>query len=179
MKLEQLHIDELTARSGEGDSQAFEELYNHMYDRVFKYALSRSHSREDALDIVSQVFIDTWVGMKTFKYISDEHFYSYVFLIAKRRLGKYYRSHREHVELDESHMMDMYEMDLDGVSNIAVIQRGIEKLRGAYREILELRYWSELSFKEIGDVLNSNESAVRVKHHRALSKLKKIIPAYE
>lgn len=175
------HIDiyVLTEKSGKGDEEAFKQLYLHLNDRIFSYVLSRVYTREDALDIAQHIFTDVWLAMKKFTYISDDHFYSFVFLIAKRRLGKYYRSHKRHISLEEKHMSDMYEIDLDGLSDIEMIRQCMEQLRNEYREIVELRYWSQLSFKEIGGVLKSTESAVRVKHHRAIAKLRDIIHAYE
>jgi len=107
-----MNIKECIAKSANGDGDAYKELYDHLVDRLFRYALTRVRSREDALDVVQQVLIDLWLNMERFEYSSDEQFYQYVYVMLKRRLGKYYRSMHNDISLEESGIESMYEIDV-------------------------------------------------------------------
>jgi RNA polymerase sigma-70 factor (ECF subfamily) len=70
----------------------------------------------------------------------------------------------------------VYEMDVYSEDELRTVLATMQKLKGSYREILHLRHWSGLSFKEIAGVMGGTESSVRVTHHRALESLKAKMP---
>jgi RNA polymerase sigma-70 factor (ECF subfamily) len=51
----------------------------------------------------------------------------------------------------------------------------MQQLKPIYQDILHLRYFEEMSFKEISEILNKNEVTVRVYSTRALEKLKIVL----
>jgi RNA polymerase sigma-70 factor (ECF subfamily) len=171
-----MNIKECIAKSAKGDGDAYKELYDHLVDRLFRYAITRVRTRDDAKDVVQQVLVDLWLNMEKFEYSSDEQFYQYVYVKLKRRLGKYYRSMKHDISLEESGIDSMYEIDVYTKSDIEVVKKVMATLKDEYQEILELRHFSECSFKEIAQILNMSSVAVRVTHHRALKALKAKMP---
>lgn len=171
-----MNIKESIAKSAAGDGNAYKELYDHLVDRLFRYAVTRVRSRDDAKDVVQQVLVDLWLNMEKFEYSSDEQFYQYVYVILKRRLGKYYRSMKDDISLEESGIESIYEIDVYTKNDVEAVQKIMSTLKDEYREILELRHFSELSFNEIAEFLGMTTVAVRVTHHRALKALKAKMP---
>ena len=55
----------------------------------------------------------------------------------------------------------------------------INKLPMKYRDVLKLRYWSDMKFGEIASVLKAKETTVKVWHHRAIKELQIVIKKYE
>ena len=163
-----LDLAKLIANSAKGDESSYRSIFDHLNGRIFRYILSRSSHREDALDITQSVFIDLWRALTKFSYTSDEEFYGFVFLIAKRKLGKYYRSKKIQVELDDRFISDNFEME---VEDYRFLLKHLRILSTDQQEILRLRYWSGLSFKEIGAAMHMREGTAKVVHHRAIKKL--------
>ncbi len=161
------------ALAGQGNELAFRAIYEHLSDRMFAFVRARARSRDEATDIMQDIFVDVWNALPRFTYITDAHFYSFVFTIAKRKLIRHYKTHR-HESLDdlEGHEIPRMNADVtdpDGMRDI------VAKLPEKYREVVTLRYWSGLSFAEIGESLGLTENNAKVRHHRALKELEVIL----
>ena len=57
------------------------------------------------------------------------------------------------------------------------VHRALEQLDECSREIVVLHHWSRYTFAEIAAIINMNESAVRVRHHRARATLASVLNA--
>ena len=78
-------LQDLIDDSRKGDQKAFRVLFDTLSNRLFTYALSHTRSRDEALDLVQETFIDLWSALPKFNYKNDESFYGFVFLILKRK----------------------------------------------------------------------------------------------
>lgn len=163
----------------QGDEHAFHLLYERLNDPLFKYILSRTKDRDDALDMLQEVFTDIWKSLGTFVYSSEGQFYGFVFVIVKRKLGKYYKTRHSVDELDENSLENSYEIDVEHLDDVRTLMEAIKQLNGKYRTVIELRYWSGLTFGEIGKLIGDKETTVKVRHHRALKLLEEILQKYD
>lgn len=162
-------LEDLIASAGEGDTEAFRVLFERTSGQVFRYVRARVSLREDALDALQEIYIDLWRALARFRYRSHESFYGFLFLVARRRLAKYYRAHAREKRLDDSVSVEESGEDshLDLEFRIA-----LRSLADVDRDLIELRYFGGLSFADIADALGISESAARVRHHRALARLR-------
>jgi RNA polymerase sigma factor (sigma-70 family) len=172
-------LRDLVLSSTEGDEYAFHLLYERLSDPLFKYVLSRTKDRDDALDILQDIFVDLWKALENFSYESEGEFYGFVFTITKRKLGKHYKQKRPTELFDENILEHSESRDVELADDIRVLMEAVSKLKDTYRTVIELRYWSGLTFGEIGKLLQEKETTVKVRHHRALKMLDDIISTYE
>lgn len=164
----QMHI--LIEEAGNGSEEAFREIFEHLNNRLFLYCLSHTKDRDDALDILQETFVEIWVGLPKFSYRSDEAFYGFTFTILKRKLIRYYKkSKRDAMSIEENDTDSSYEMEKE---DYRYLLKHIRLLGEKYQDLLRLRYWSGMTFGEISSVLGITESAAKVRHHRALQKLR-------
>lgn len=170
MTLMETPIQVLIEGSRTGDGRAFQQLYDLLAGRVFSYVRSRIGSRDDALDCTQQVFIELWKALARFRYQSDPQFYAFVFTITKRQI---IRLHQLQKRLPDQLNNEEYVADTphDGETS-DLVERLLKNLSELDREIIILHHWSRYTFNEIAEMLTLNESAVRVRHHRALQTLK-------
>lgn len=171
VRSDQIDIKDQLARSQQGNEEAFYGLYQILHQPLFRFLLSRSKTREDAQDILQELFIDLWRSLKRFSYKSDAHFYAFVYKIARRKLSKHYQSQTTS-ELDENKLPELL---ADFPEDFRYIHKAIGRLPDKYREVIELRYWSQLSHQEIANLLGLSENNVKVIHHRGLGKLQDYI----
>lgn len=169
-KIDDQELKKWVEEAQQGNAEAFRAIFELISDNLFSYALSHTGSREDALDIVQETFIELWSSLAKFFYKSPQAFYGFVYIILKRRLYRYYKKARPSVELEERHMTECYEMDTE---DYRYLYKFITKLREPYQELLRLRYWSALSFREIAAFMNIKEVTAKVWHHRAVKELQK------
>jgi len=161
----------------QGSTEAFRAIFEHLSPRLFTYVFSRTSHRDDALDIVQETFIELWRALSNgFRYNSDEQFYGFVFVIAKRKLYRYFKSKRVTNPLNEHTIQETYEAEFDDYQSLF---KHLNALTAHYRELLQLRYWSDMTFGEIASVMNVKEATAKVWHHRALKKLQILMQSYD
>jgi len=168
-KQENTNLANLIGEARNGNTDAFRVIFDQFVDRLYGYSLSRTATREDALDVVQDTFVDLWDGLTKFEYRSDEEFSGFVFKVLKRKIAKQHRARRGDVPLDDLGSEEGYEIE---VEDYRFVMDGVDSLSPKYREVVRLRYWSGLTFGEIAAVLNTNEGTVKVRHHRAIEKLR-------
>lgn len=165
-------LSELIRKSALGNADSFKQVYEHLIDKVFAYVRYRTNSEDNALDLTQEVFVDIYKALPGFTYSSNEQFYGFVFTITKRKLAKYYADkHTQAAKMTDEFNEDNYSessLDLAVTSDIA---RALKSLDDTAREIVVLHHWSRYSFPEIASLIQMTESAVRVRHHRALKLL--------
>jgi RNA polymerase sigma-70 factor (ECF subfamily) len=152
----------------------FQTLFEKSKDDVFRLIRARVGTREDSVDILQDVYVDLWIALKkgSFVYRSDPELLGFLYLIARRKVARFYRFRKVTISLDD---IDLGEENKTEAGETALLLQGIKKLNNLDQEVVRLRYFSGLSFKEIADLLDKGESAIKTRHHRAIMKLKEIL----
>jgi RNA polymerase sigma-70 factor (ECF subfamily) len=165
-------ISELINKSTQGSAADFKMLYEHLIDKVFAYIRYRTSSEDDATDITQEIFVDLYKALPKFTFSSNEEFYGFVFKISKRKLAKFYGS--KHTKISKNTSEFNEELYLDSTNNNQVlyeVNSAVNLLDEVAKDIVVLHHWSRYTFPEIAMLLNMTESAVRVRHHRAIKTL--------
>jgi RNA polymerase sigma-70 factor (ECF subfamily) len=170
-------IKDLVLRVVANEADAFRALYEHLVDKVYNYVKYRTSREDDALDLTQEVFVDLYKALPSFTYESTPQFYSFVFVITKRKLAKWYARletslDEQAVSFDENTISSAVSEDSETQDEIC---RALAELETETREIVVLHHWSRYTFKEIASLIQMTESAVRVRHHRALKTLSALI----
>ena len=164
-------LKKVIVEAKQGDHDAFKKIFDHMNDRLFIYANIRASSRDDALDIVQDTFVDLWRGLVTFTYESDEAFYGFVFIILKRKLYSHRRQAQKKASFDSIEQDHMY-VEVPTLEDTHDMRKCLESLKPKHRKLIQLRYWLGLPFKEIASTMHVKETTAKVWHHRALQKMR-------
>lgn len=177
--MSQIDLKTLVEEIHKGNEAAFHEFYNALSDRVFAYLIPRVHNRDEALDALQEIFLALWSARLRFLYVNDASVYGFVFTIARRTLAKHYESRRKSKAIEERLDDERYDMDIDMLGDVHTVERALPQLSEKDQHIVTLRYWNGLSFAEIAEIEQSSENAIRVRHHRALEKLRAIIETHQ
>lgn len=167
-----LELQSLVSSAQAGDKESFRVLYSMLSPRVFRFIRPRAKSREDALDVLQETFIDFWKGLSRFSYQGDTSLDAFLYRIANRKLGRIFRSWKRDVSLES--LEDVVDFREEGNSKELVtdVALALQSLKSIDREILTLRYMEGHSFSEISMLLGQNENMLKVRNHRAISRLK-------
>lgn len=159
------------------DQNAFRKIYDMTVDRVFHYAILRVRNKEDAQDVVQEVYGSLWKSLPRFVYISDEHFYGFFWKVVRRRIFWFRLRTRSHVSLDTS----LYDVpdEPEHHEDYRRLFREIARLQPKQRLVVELRYFSHLQFRDIAEMLGIQETHAKVLHHRAMKILKNHVQEYD
>lgn len=162
---------ELLEQCQQGEQEAFYGLYQILHPPLFRFLLARTRIREDAQDILQDLFLDLWRSLAKFNYKNEAQFYGFVYKIARRKLSKYYQN-KPTEELAADNILANYEFFPE---DFGEIRKAVNFLEDKYREVIELRYWSQMSFREIATTLGLRENNAKVRHHRALQKMQELL----
>ena len=122
----------------------------HFVDDVYRYALARTGSKEDAEDIAIEV------AQQTPTQLSREELRPYMIGMARRKVADYFRSAARRVE-NGALLEGLVATPIDTMIDV---QRALETVSESHRECLILKYVNGLTSNEIGKLMALNSEAV-------------------
>lgn len=169
----------LVRRAQEGDTEAFEKLYEHFFVPVYRYAAFRL-PRSIAEDTVADIFVKVWEKLHRYKERRGIPFGAWLFRIARYTVIDVYRSQRGFEEVPE----DLPDADplnhpsrtVEQGELLRIVRAALAELPRRYREVLVLTFIAELPHSEVARVLRMTEGGVRVLKLRALRRLETLLP---
>jgi RNA polymerase sigma-70 factor, ECF subfamily len=157
-----------------GSSEAFSNLVKRYLKPIYYLALRMLRNPQDADDVTQKTFLKAYRALSGFQFRSS--FKTWLSAIAINLCRtELMRTKRPMIELPES-LSDMgYEKQRekeDEDSRKFVLKQALEDLPLRQKEVVMLRIYQELPFKEIAEALQSTETAVKVNFHHAMKSLK-------
>lgn len=179
-----MEVKDAIKKAKKNEQIAFNYLLDTFWNEVYGFQLKRTENENDAEDITIQTFSKAFDKIKT--YNEDYKFSTWLITISKNihidllRKRKTSISNRSIGDDDERvyDIIDESPTPEDKIireQNLAKLLRDIKKLKPAYQKVINLRYFQELSYKEISDELKEPMSNVKVKLLRAKKLLSEII----
>ena len=180
-------IKDLVTRSQNKDKEAFSRLFDFYYDKIIKYVFRRTLNVEYSKDITSNVFLKVLDNIEGFKWKNGiNSFNGWIFKIATNEVNQYFRKQNRYKLIiddpdirfnlkDESNLSLEIEKKIDNDKYLIILSKAIKELKPIYQDILHLRYFEEMPYNEISEVLKKNESTVRVYAKRAIEELERIL----
>jgi RNA polymerase sigma-70 factor (ECF subfamily) len=159
----------------DGDQKAFEELVERYQRPVFNLAFRFTLDREDAEDIAQSVFVKAYEKLKTFdpKY----RFFSWLYKIAVNESINFLHRKRDFDRFDESlHSQQRADEPVYHDPSVSsTIDNALLELKPEYRIVVILNHFQDLSYREIGYILNLRENTVKSRLFSARRKLKTLL----
>jgi RNA polymerase sigma-70 factor (ECF subfamily) len=151
--------------------QEYTRLFSQHSSAVMRYALRRWNDLEGCEDVVVDTFTVAW--RKWDEKSDEERELPWLYGIAFRVLSNHRRSRdRRDRLLTRISMERGSQNDEDDGVDITSIQAAMGQLNQSDRELLQLVYWEELTYREIALTLGASENAVGIRITRAKSKLR-------
>lgn len=160
---------ELATAFRKGDDRAFTLLYERHKRALYAFALRMLGEGDAARDVVQDVFLR--VFERRWQLNNPESFRSWLFAIGRNRCVSYLRESRKRSSLDEVSEDALAVApdpgDLEAEEDVLSIRRAITRLKIEYREVVILREYQDLSYREIAEITESTESAVKSRLFKA------------
>jgi len=184
---------ELLARCRRGEAAAWDELFDLHYAAAgrFVFQLSPDFSREDSEEICQEVFLSVIKNLDSF--VGESQFQTWLFRIAANK-ARDYREKRlaakrggaqttvslqaENPETgltpDPPDHLPAPDESLMNGEQLALVRASLDQLSGPCREIVELRYFGDLSYEELSATLDLNVKTVSSRLSKCLDRLEEI-----
>jgi len=162
----------------------FEILFKNIALPLMKFIIKRMGGDEEAAEeVFARTSLAAWEGWRAFK--NKSSFFTWICKIALNKIADYYR---EEINRDSKFVAPLlediagcYSNDLLPEEKLAInelrasVRACIKLLPEEKKRLLFLRYWKELSIKQIARQLGTSERAIEAKLYRARKRLNKII----
>ncbi|MBU3105609.1 RNA polymerase sigma factor [Clostridium gasigenes] len=154
----------------------FSELYRLYSEKIYKYLLYLTCNKHEAEELLQETFFQAFKSISRFK--GESSISTWLFSIARNVYLKKYNDDkkRDEISLELENIIGVTKSPLDELEakeEECRILKAINLLDETYRQVVILRSLNELSFREIGEILNKNENWARVTFYRGKVKLGK------
>ena len=168
----------LVHRAQQGDKEAFAQLYENHFDKIYRYVALRIGNKTEAEDVTQQVFLNALRSISSFRW-KGVPFSTWLFRIAHNLVVDYLRKGKKRatVLLDESLVSSDSNLQLAAEHRLDVEQlvSATKRLTAAQREVISLRFAGELSVAQVAKVMGKSQGAVKALQHSAIVALRKAL----
>ncbi|KKQ03405.1 MAG: RNA polymerase, sigma-24 subunit, ECF subfamily [Parcubacteria group bacterium GW2011_GWB1_36_5] len=171
-----------------GNQEAFKNLIDRYTPSIFNFS-ARLTDKDNASDLAQEIFVKAWRNLHKFD-ISKASFKTWLFTIAKNTIIDFLKKKKSlnFSDLDLENFKDeitfsetipdenlLPDETLQKLQDSELLNKLLEKLPIHYKTILILHYQGEMTFVEIGKILDKPLNTVKSYHQRAILKLKKMV----
>ena len=166
----------LVRRAQQHDEEAFAELYEKYFDKIYRYISLKIGNRFEAEDMTQQVFINALNSISSFKWRGIS-FSAWLFRIAHNQVVDYLRKKSKQATalLDESLVSSDSNPQLvvEHRLDIEQLVLATKQLTETQREVVSLRFAGELPIAQVAKVMGKSQGAVKALQHSAIVALRK------
>jgi RNA polymerase sigma-70 factor (ECF subfamily) len=173
---EQLEAELKLIQQVKQDSSNFKGLYNKYYEQIFRFVFQRLNDREQTFDITSQVFLNALTNIHRYEY-RGVPFGSWLYKIALNEVSKCFTKqfYLRTINIDSEVLNELLDESEDDLldANLLTLKGEISRLSKNDLQLIEMRFFDQLSFKEIANITEMTEGNCKVKVYRIIDKIKK------
>jgi RNA polymerase sigma-70 factor (ECF subfamily) len=167
------------AAIAKGDRRAFDELYREYGPRIFRFAYRLIHDRAKAEEVTNDVMLEIWKHAGEFERRSSVS--TWILGIARYRTLNAVRGKTLHLapveeaETVADETTTTAEVALDQAAIGRALRAALDRLSPEHREVIELTFFNDLSYKEIAEIANCPENTVKTRMFHAKKRLEPIL----
>jgi RNA polymerase sigma-70 factor (ECF subfamily) len=161
------------SRCLQGDTSAFEVLVQRYQRIVFSVAYRLTADPEDARDITQNAFLRAYERLDS--YDPDRKFFSWIYKIAVNESLNFRRARKTHEPIERALPMPAPGDPVERIETTDRIQTALMALPPEQRELIVLKYFVELSYEEISDVVGIPEKTVKSRLFSARQQLETLL----
>lgn len=160
---------ELIRRVQKGNKDALSLIIERYYDDIYRFCLYLTGQETDSYDITQEVFLKFIKYMDSYQH---KNLKGYLLTIARNLCNSYFGRKRISEDIDS---IDIAEENsqMKNVEDKVILWKLLQELSPEQREIVILRVYEDLPFKDIGKMLGINTSTVKSRYRLAITNMRK------
>jgi RNA polymerase sigma-70 factor (ECF subfamily) len=174
---DQILIEQLTSKSTR--TKAFSELVRTYQERLYWHIRKMVMSHDDANDVLQNTFMKAWNGIESFR--GEARFSSWLYRIATNETLTFLTNKRMRniasMEDEEQLLLTQLHADtyFNGNEAERKLQEAILTLPEKQRLVFNMKYFDDLTYEEMEDILQTSVGALKASYHHAVKKIEKFL----
>ncbi len=166
-------------RNPDTQRQGFAHLVNEYSERLYWQIRKMVYSHDDANDILQDVFIKAWLNIEKFR--GDAKLSTWLYKIAINESITFINRSKAKLNLSiddtDSFLLDKLEGDeyFDGDEAQLLLQKAIVTLPEKQRLVFQMKYFNEMKYDEMSDILGTSVGALKASYHHAVKKVESFL----
>jgi RNA polymerase sigma factor, sigma-70 family len=155
---------------------AFNLLVQKYSERIYWHIRGLTCSHEDSNDLLQTTLIKIWKHLPDFR--EESKLYTWIYKIATNETLTFLKKKRLSSAISLSNYQTVLENKLESDTSFngdklqMALQKAIIKLPDKQRAVFNLRYFKELKYEEISQIMGSSVGALKASYHHAYQKIK-------
>ena len=162
--------------------QAFTQVVEHFKEQLYWQIRRMVLSHDDADDVLQNTFIKAWTGLEGFR--GDAKLSTWLFRIANNETLNFLERRRQALSIDDEAAVGIaarLESDpyFDGDETERQLQEAIAQLPAKQRQVFNLKYFDEMKYDEMSNLLGTSVGALKASYHHAVKKISEFFNTHD
>ena len=160
----------------DGVERLFNEIVKDYSERVYWHVRRFVNNHEDADDLVQEIFLKIWTALPTFR--GEAQLFTWIWRIATNETLNWIRREKVRAALRftsiDAEMERRIDSDpfFDGDAADRALSKAVAKLPEKQRQVFILRYYDEMPYEQMSEVLGTSVGAIKASYHIAQEKVR-------
>ena len=162
--------------------RAFREIVDSYSERLYWHVRRFLCSHEDTDDLLQDIFVKIWSALQSFR--GDSQLYTWLYRIATNETLNFLNKQKVRSALQFESLSSKLEEKIDedpwfnGDSMQRLLMKAIQKLPEKQRLVFTMRWFEDLSYEDISEILGTSVGALKASYHFATEKIKTFLEKY-
>lgn len=162
-----------------GRDQAFTAIVKKYQERIYWQIRRMVINHQDADDVMQNVFIKAWNGLDNFR--EDSQLFTWLYRIAVNESLSFLEKQKRRESVSYDDVSESIEQKLhsepgfDEQKAVWKLQLAIQQLPDKQKLVFNLRYFDEMSYEEMSEILDTSVGALKASYHHAVKKIEEYI----
>lgn len=165
-----MHDEKIVKKAVKGNDKAFMILMNQCKEQIYRTAFAYVKEEEMALDIVQEVVYKAYKSIKNLR--EPKFFNTWIMRIAINISTDFYNKKNQVVCMEEEKILSKMDKNDNDNDERLFLMESLEKLEDKYKKIIILKYFDDLTFKDIAEILDMPENTVKTNLYKGISILR-------
>jgi RNA polymerase sigma-70 factor (ECF subfamily) len=153
--------------------QAFEEIVRIYSQRLYWHIRKMVLAHDNADDILQNTLLKVWTGLPSFRW--ESKLYTWLYRIATNEVLTFIKKNKAYTNIPLEDRLEADTPLFTGDQIQTALQKAIDRLPNKQRLVFNMRYFDEMRYEDMSNILGTSVGALKASYHHAYTKVQKAI----